>query len=129
MDDMEYERERRRQTRLERLGTNNPKCLFCPEDDPACLELHHLAGKGFGSESVISCRNCHRKLTDKQKEHPSISPGKPSIGECHGRCLLGIADGLELLNVPEQLVGLIRQTGLDLVEEGQRSNSADGEQP
>jgi hypothetical protein len=128
MNDVEYERERRRQTRLERLGTNNPKCLFCWEDDPACLELHHLAGKGFGDETVITCRNCHRKLTDKQKEHPPAIAEVTTL-ERRGRLLLGIADGLELLNCREQLVTLIRQTGLDLIEEGQLSNPTDGEQP
>jgi hypothetical protein len=54
MSDREYNRERRRQIRLERLGTNQPKCLFCLEDDPSCLELHHLSGKDFGETALLS---------------------------------------------------------------------------
>jgi hypothetical protein len=85
------------------------------------------AGRAFGNDCVIVCRNHHRKLTDKQKEHPPIKVGKPSLDECRGRRLLGIADALELLNNPEQLVRLIRQIGLDLIEAGQRSSADVGE--
>jgi hypothetical protein len=34
------DRERRLQLRLEYLGTNNPRCIHCGQDDPFCLELH-----------------------------------------------------------------------------------------
>jgi hypothetical protein len=47
---------------LERLGTNEPGCVVCGEDDPSYLELHHIPGRKFGDELVIVCRNCHRKL-------------------------------------------------------------------
>jgi hypothetical protein len=117
MTDKEYQKERRRQGRLERLGINNPKCLFCEEDDPSCLELHHLSGKGFGDDCAIVCRNCHRKLTDKQKDHPPpVNVYAPT--EKPGRLLLGIADALEMLKVPGQLISLIRQSGLGLIESG-----------
>lgn len=120
MDIKEYNRERIRQTRLERLGTNNPKCLFCPEDDPACLERHHLAGRSFGDRwVVIVCWNCHRKLSDRQKEHPPIAARDPDSLECHGRLLLGIADALELATAPASLVEFARETGLDLIETSQ----------
>ena len=129
MNDRDYNRERRKQARLERFGTNNPKCLFCEESDPACLERHHLSGRAFGNDCVIVCRNHHRKLSDKQNEHPLITPGKPHLAECRGQLLLGIADALELLNNPEQLVSLIRQLGFDLIEAGQLSDVNDGDLP
>jgi hypothetical protein len=116
MNDGEYERERRRQQRLERLGSNDPRCIVCGQSDPRCLELHHLAGKAFGDDQVILCRNDHRKLSDMQREHPPIFPGKPTKNECEGRKLLGIADLVELLNVAPLLVALIRQTGGGLIE-------------
>jgi hypothetical protein len=112
----DYEKERRRQARLERLGSNDPKCLFCDEDDPCCLESHHISGKKFGDECVIVCRNHHRKLSDKQKDHPPVLTGPHNPLEGCGRLLLGVSDALELLKVPPALVDLIRQAGVDLLE-------------
>jgi hypothetical protein len=129
MAEKEYDKERRRQARLERLGSNNPKCLLCDEDDPSCLERHHISGRAFGDDCVIVCRNCHRKLSDKQKDQPPVVPGMPNTIECCGRLLLGIADALELWKTPERLVNLIRQAGLHLVEYGQAFRPCEGEQP
>jgi hypothetical protein len=36
-------KERRKQRRLEKLGTNNPVCGICGERDWRCLEDHHVA--------------------------------------------------------------------------------------
>ena len=47
MDKRELNRERRRQRALERLGTNDPRCVVCGYDDPLALELHHVAGHDF----------------------------------------------------------------------------------
>src|SRR5437868_3572563 len=129
MTDREYQRERLRQARLERLGSNDPRCLFCDEADPACLELHHVSGKAFGDDCIVVCRNCHRKLSDKQREHPPTISKNPNTLECLGWLLLGVADSLELLKVPEQLVQLIRNGGLHLIEYGQLFKRCDGEQP
>jgi hypothetical protein len=127
--DKEYEKERRRQARLERLGSDNPKCLFCDEDEPSCLERHHIGGMAFGDECVIVCRNCHRKLSDKQKDHPPVVAGSPNTLECGGRLLLGVADALELWKVPPVLVDLIRQVGVHLIEYGQAFRPCDEVQP
>jgi hypothetical protein len=95
MNEIERKREARFQKAYERLGTTTPLCVKCNEDNPHCMELHHLAEHGLGKDTVIVCRNCHRKLTDKQKDHPLAGP--QSINEGFGRCLLGIADLLELI--------------------------------
>ncbi len=97
MDNNFRRRERRRQAHLERLGTNNSRCVVCGENDPSCLELHHLRGRKFGDELVAVCRNCHRKLSDTQKDHPKPLGSEPSFEECLAHFLLGIADLLELL--------------------------------
>jgi hypothetical protein len=129
MDAKAYGRERIRQARLGRLGTNSPICLFCPEDDPACLERHHLAGRSFGDRwVVIACRNCHRKLSDKQKEHPAVAARDPETLECYGRLLHGIADALELAGVPLPLIEFARETGLRLIEVD-RTPDGNGVQP
>lgn len=58
------------------------KCLYCPEEDPVCIDWHHrdpkqkdlevstMMAKGFGKARVLAeiekcdpvCSNCHRKL-------------------------------------------------------------------
>jgi len=114
MSDREYQKERRKQRRVEQFPPG-AHCLFCDEDDPHCLERHHVAGKTFDNKRVIVCRNHHRKLSDRQKDHPAVTAGDPTQLHRLGRLLLGIADTMILLNNPSDLIGLVRQTGLDLV--------------
>ena len=52
-----------------RLGTRKPSCVVCGEGSPFCLELHHIAGCKHDDDLSIVCRNCHRKLSDSQKDH------------------------------------------------------------
>ena len=79
MDKRELNRERRRQRALERLGTNSPRCSFCGFDNPLALELHHIAGEAFDEKTAPVCRNCHRVLSDWQKDHPAASAIHPTI--------------------------------------------------
>jgi hypothetical protein len=115
VNDRDYQRERRKQWRAEQFPPG-AQCIICPERDPRCFEWHHVAGHTFGDEQVVVCRNCHRKLSDKQKDHPPIGDGEPTRAECLGRQLLGIADLMELLKNPGELIGLVRRAGLDLIE-------------
>ncbi len=103
--------ERRRQRAFERLGTNEPACLHCGEDDPHCLEKHHEAGIRFMPDlTVIVCSNCHKKLSDKQKDHPFPRDEPPPPEVRLARLLLGIADHFELL------IGYLRQFAAYLFE-------------
>jgi hypothetical protein len=97
MDQLELNRERRRQRALERLGTNNPRCPFCRFSNPLALELHHIAGEAFDETEVPVCRNCHRTLSDWQKDHPACIGDQPNDLERVGHALLGLADMFELL--------------------------------
>ena len=98
MDKLELNRERRRQRALERLGSNNPRCLFCGIDEPLVMELHHIAGDAFDHETKSPvCRNCHRILSDWQKDHPASFMNPPKDLERIGHALLGLADMFELL--------------------------------
>lgn len=93
---MKKNKEARKQRRLERFGTNYPICVICGESDDRCLELHHIAGQAHGDELAIVCRNCHRKLSDEQKDHPK--PGLERVREQSiGYLLLGLADLFSLL--------------------------------
>lgn len=97
MNDHELKRERRKQKALERLGTNTPRCPFCGIDEPLVFELHHVSGRAFGDEIIHICRNCHRVLSDWQKDHPPANVSPPNDRERIAHFLLGLADMFELL--------------------------------
>lgn len=97
MTPKEVARETRLQRAYERLGTNKPKCACCGESNPFCLESHHLSGRAFGDERVILCRNCHRKLSDDQKDHPKPIDSTPTLAEKVAHFLIGLADLLVLV--------------------------------
>ncbi len=86
------ERERRREADFRRLGTREPRCAQCGEDDPGPLELtptgiicrecalrsdgkpatekHHPAGKSNDRMSISIPANDHRVLSDHQRDWP-----------------------------------------------------------
>ena len=117
MDERERKREARRQRALERLGTDNPRCS-CGENNPHCLERHHIAGRAYGNETVIRCRTCHRKLSDLQKDHPERIGAPPDPLECIAHFLFGIADLFELLIVT------LRKFAQVLIEQASKLHSA-----
>jgi hypothetical protein len=89
--------EARRQAVLQRLGCDNPRCVRCGENDPFCLELHHIAGQTYDTVTVTVCRNCHRQASDMQRDHPSRISDPPSLYEQVGHFLLGLADLFSIL--------------------------------
>ena len=104
-------REIRKQRALERLGSNDPHCACCGERDWRCLEFHHVSGRTYGEEGAVVCRNCHRKLSDSQKDHPpALTGAQPPLLERVGHFLLGLADLLEML------VAVMRGYGEQLIE-------------
>jgi 5-methylcytosine-specific restriction endonuclease McrA len=90
-------REARLRRKLENLGFDEPKCLFCGEDDPFCLELDHIAGRAHDETVWPLCRNCHARRTHLQKDHPPKGPDLRQEDEQLGRFLLGLADFFEML--------------------------------
>lgn len=107
---MHNDKETRKQKRLEALNTNHPTCVVCGEDDWRCLEQHHMAGQHYGDDLATVCRNCHRKLSDDQKDHPQKVEKSPSRLESIGHLLLGIADLFALI------VEKLRECGRFLIE-------------
>ena len=97
MTNDKFRSERRKQTRLEKLGTNEPRCGVCGENDWRCMELHHDAGQKNDPRTVIACANCHRKVTDMQKDHPAIVIGADPLLAAAGSLMLGLADMLSLI--------------------------------
>lgn len=97
MTDRELRQERRKQFRLEKLGTNEPRCGTCGEDRWQCMEAHHPAGQAHDPSTVLQCRNCHRVASDSQCDHPnSAQPSDPALFAI-GRFLLGLADMLRVI--------------------------------
>jgi hypothetical protein len=126
MDHSEYERERCKQARLERLRSNNPSCIICREKHLRVLHRHHPGGRKYTDETVILCSNHHGKAEELRIDHPPGNPGPPSELECQGRLLLGIDDLLSFIkHSPPELIDLIRQSGLQLIEGGQLSLDSD----
>lgn len=109
MDD----KEARKQKRLEILGSNNPVCVICGENDWRCLEEHHIAGQAYDDSLSNVCRNCHRKLSDDQKDHPQKIGGTPDTLETIGHFLLGLADLFALLVIK------LREFGQLLIQSAQ----------
>jgi hypothetical protein len=84
--------ERRKQSRLHKLGTNTPHCATCGNSDWRVIEEHHPDSRKRDKLVVLLCANDHRIVTDNQKDHP------PGINGCDpfllsvGNFLLGLAD-------------------------------------
>lgn len=97
MTNEELTRERRKQNRLEKLGTNEPRCGTCGDDRWQCLELHEPAGKAYDHASVIICRNCHRFASNEQYDHPKAADLSDPALFAIGRFLLGLADMLRII--------------------------------
>jgi len=97
MNAIELAREARKQNRLERLGTNTPRCGVCGESDDRCLEAHHVAGRKHDDATVLVCRNCHRKVSDDQRDHPTLAADADAFLDSVGRFLLGLAELLRLI--------------------------------
>ncbi len=106
MNATEIAKEKRKQDRLEKLGSKNPVCSLCGETDDRCLEAHHIAGRAYAEDTAILCRNCHRKASDDQKDHPkgSAKPAHPL--EVAGRLLMGLADLLALAAAKLKEIGV-----------------------
>jgi len=110
MDETRLRQAVRRTRALERLGTDKPRCVICGEDNPHCLEAHHIAGRKYDPATEILCRNCHRKASDLQQDHPKPPACPPSQDERIGHFLLGLADFLLLI------VEKLREFGQQLIQ-------------
>lgn len=97
MNDKELAAECRKQRRLEKLGTNEPRCGTCGEGRWQCIEEHHPADFGRDDATVLVCRNCHRILSDEQRGHPAVNLDADPLLASIGHFLLGLADMLRVI--------------------------------
>jgi len=88
---MEADKTKRKQRKLNKLGSVNPRCQICGESEITALsnlnltskqkkllEKHHIAGGHNGGETITVCLNCHAKLSDDQLDWPD---GLCSVGQ------------------------------------------------
>ncbi len=122
MDNITRKQAARRRAAQERLGRNDAQCPYCGEADARCLELHHIAGRKFDDETIPVCRNCHRKLSDMQCDHPLPLHDDPGWMENLGHKLLGLADLLALA------VAKLKEVGKLLIDKA-RATPASGTHP
>lgn len=94
------DREDRLERHYRRLGTRDPKCVTCGKrdpDHPEIYELHHV-GKRSHEDVVIECANCHRQLSERQKDHSPHRHSQPiGMMATIGHYLLGLADLLAMI--------------------------------
>ncbi len=113
------DRDDRLERHYRRLGTRTPVCVTCGKADsahPEIYELHHVGGRSCGDLS-IECANCHRTLSDEQKDHvPRGSPEPKGQMATIGRYLLGLAAMLAMIVVT------LREFGALLINESRDVN-------
>jgi hypothetical protein len=84
--------ERRKQSRLHKVGTNTPHCAICGNSDWRVIEEHHPDSRKRDKLVVLLCANHHRIVTDDQKDHPPGLDGCDPFLLSVGNFLLGLAD-------------------------------------
>ena len=90
-------KEEREQRRLRRLHSASPACAGCGETDSRCLERDHIAGVSNDAQTtIILCRNCHRKRTDEQLDHPADARPDDVLQRI-AHFMLGLADMLAII--------------------------------
>jgi len=74
-------------------------CLVCGHNDPLDLELHHIAGRKNSSVTVSLCRNCHGKISRRQRNWPKVwlNDNNP-INICDAILLRGYSDLYRLVS-------------------------------
>lgn len=100
-------KEKRMQRKRNELGSYNPSCGLCGEQDmtmliassKSILEQHHISGNHDG-DTIVVCRNCHARLTDEQLDWPvKIFDNNRTLEMKAVGFFLGLASILELLAI------------------------------
>lgn len=73
MTEQEWNRLKRKRSRLEQLGTDAPFCCVCGERDwRSRYDLHHFARRQYDPRVIRLCILCHNKVSDMEKDFPPI---------------------------------------------------------
>lgn len=121
-------KELRQEAAFRRLKSRYPICLICGYwANPAAIEFAHIIPKAFGlGWGVPLCRNCHRELTDMEKDM-SFKPTTTEVElETIGRLLGAIGEQYEK-SAPtlKHLSAVALETARRLSKPSNSENSAD----
>lgn len=93
MDDLCTPADERREKDYRRLRTRNPICLSCGyTNHSAAMELAHIAPKRFHDDGGVLCSNCHREMSDTEKDYSYKPVSQNPMMETIGRYLLALSD-------------------------------------
>ncbi|MCA9828752.1 MAG: hypothetical protein KC444_10290 [Nitrosopumilus sp.] len=83
---------------IDNLLCSQGYCIICNHGDPLDLEFHHIAGKANSPLVVSLCRNCHGRISRKQRFWPKdwAKPNKPEKRK-QFFVMLGLNDLLSIL--------------------------------
>ena len=70
---------------------------MCGETDWRCFELHHVSGQRYGPMTVPICINDHLRVTDRQKDHPTMNKEADLQVATLNNFLRGLADMLRII--------------------------------
>lgn len=73
-------------------------CIVCGHEDPLDLEYHHLAGKANSSLVISLCRNCHGRISRRQRVWPQGWSKNNSTTKRLAILLRGISDILRVMS-------------------------------
>jgi hypothetical protein len=93
MTDILTAEELRREKDYRRLRTRNPICLHCGySNHPAAMELAHIAPRKIHDDAGVLCSNCHREMSDPEKDRPYAPVTQNPQMEIIGRYLLALSE-------------------------------------
>jgi len=120
-------KELRREADFRRLKSRYPICLICAyRAHPAAIEFAHIIPRAFGLGCGIPlCSNCHRELTDQEKDM-SFKPttNQPDL-ETVGRFLSALGEHYEKTAPTLKHLGAVALEQARLSERGIPENGAD----
>ncbi len=98
MNQLELNRERRTAKGAGTIGNEQPAMPLLWLRQSLGFRASPHRGRSIRSKRQVPvCRNCHRILSDWQKDHPACVGDPPNDLERIGHALLGLADMFELL--------------------------------
>lgn len=111
----------RLEKRRKALGSDNPRCFYCPETNIACLEVDHPATEDLDPKFTRAvCRNDHRKLELERDLAGLTKNGLRDVEESEPaqlrRYLLLVAKDQESIAAasPEHIAAALRATAASL---------------
>lgn len=96
MDGLITPTDERREADYRRLRTRTPICLSCGYDNhSAAMEFAHIAPRGIHADGGVLCSNCHREMSDTEKDFSYAPQSQNPMMEAIGRYLLALAEWFE----------------------------------